>query len=312
MIRTRKLLKNQTRGSLTVEAALCLPIFLFVVIIFLYLLEFVRLQQGIQHALHETADYYAKYAYVNEKVYEQYDSTLGKEIKEFTEVLDVQEHLTSYICERTFEKFLRQKNQNLSTVVGGIDGICILQCGDYFEDGTIDLCAYYSYQIPGLLFRLKSFSCMQRVVTKGWLGEEVAAKFGEVEKNEAPQNEEVRDIVFVAETGRVYHTYRDCTHLKLDIQPTTGVEVPNKRNRNNGKYTACEICMRNKSFAADTVLYITTEGDRYHIKADCSGLKRTVYEKDRAEVEGKFPCCKRCSKRDAKNKKEAEGEVACY
>ena len=47
-------------------------------------------------------------------------------------------------------------------------------------------------------------------------------------------------------------------------------------------------------------------------KVDCSGLKRTVNEKPLAEVEGKFPCCKRCSKRDAKNKQEGEGELVCY
>ena len=38
------------------------------------------------------------------------------------------------------------------------------------------------------------------------------------------------------------------------------------------------------------VLYVTEEGECYHYKIDCSGLKRTVYMINKSQIEGKGPC----------------------
>ena len=67
------LLKKQLKeasspGSLTVEAALVLPIFLFAMLSVMYLIEAVRFSSEMSAALAETSTEYAKYAYVCESL----------------------------------------------------------------------------------------------------------------------------------------------------------------------------------------------------------------------------------------------------
>ena len=51
------------------------------------------------------------------------------------------------------------------------------------------------------------------------------------------------EIVFVAETGEVYHRDRNCSHIKLSVEAVSKSEVSSRRNVSGGKYYPCEKCM---------------------------------------------------------------------
>lgn len=60
-------MKKRLRGSLTVEAALVLPIFLIAVLTMIYIIKILFIHETVQYSLNETANEMATYAYILEK-----------------------------------------------------------------------------------------------------------------------------------------------------------------------------------------------------------------------------------------------------
>ncbi len=98
-------------------------------------------------------------------------------------------------------------------------------------------------------------------------------------------------IVYITDTGTVYHLSRSCTHLDLSIRPVDSGQVGDLRNSGGARYRRCEICG-----GGSGLVYITDEGDRYHSSLTCSGLKRTIYEIPISQV-GARRLCSRCAGR---------------
>ena len=99
-----------------------------------------------------------------------------------------------------------------------------------------------------------------------------------------------KKLVYVTDTGVVYHKNPHCTHLDLSIHAAASSELNSLRNESGGKYHACEKCVHGSSMGGS--VYITDQGDRYHNSLTCSGLKRTVYTARISEVPGKRACSK--------------------
>ena len=99
----------------------------------------------------------------------------------------------------------------------------------------------------------------------------------------------IRDegVVYITETGLVYHRDYHCTHLDLSIRMVSSEEVKRLRNKSGGKYHTCERCK-----GGTGGVYITDTGNRYHSSLSCSGLKRTVYAVPLSEIAGKRACSK--------------------
>lgn len=131
--------------------------------------------------------------------------------------------------------------------------------------------------VPG--FSIAPISYKETMRIKAWTGYE-AGGFGE----------EDDQIVYVTDTGVVYHKNPHCTHLDLSIHAAASSELNSLRNENGGKYHACEKCVHGSSMGGS--VYITDQGDRYHNSLTCSGLKRTVYTARISEVPGKRACSK--------------------
>lgn len=96
--------------------------------------------------------------------------------------------------------------------------------------------------------------------------------------------------VYVTPEGSVYHLYADCTHLNLSIEKVSFVKAKILKNEYGENYTKCEICKG----VFGSMVYITSEGNRYHAQRNCSGLKRTIRQVLLGEVENRR-CCIRCT-----------------
>jgi hypothetical protein len=96
--------------------------------------------------------------------------------------------------------------------------------------------------------------------------------------------------VYVTPEGSVYHLYADCTHLDLSIEKVTFAKANTLKNEYGENYTKCEICKE----MFGVMVYITSEGNRYHAQRNCSGLKRTIRQVPFGEVENRR-CCIRCT-----------------
>ncbi len=141
--------------------------------------------------------------------------------------------------------------------------------GDY-----VDLWIHYDCKMPFRLLGLRNISITQRVRMKKWTGYQSGTGDGTREQ-----------WVYLAENGSVYHLTRECTHLRLSIH-TMG-----KNAAVHAGYTSCNLCGSKNS--ENVFYYVTDEGERYHTKLDCSGLKRTVYMIRLSQINGRG-ACSRC------------------
>ena len=125
----------------------------------------------------------------------------------------------------------------------------------------------------------KEDKIVESAVCRPWIG------FTELENLET--------YVYITPEGSVYHLFSDCTHLKLSIRQEPLLGIEKLRNLYGEKYYRCELCREDFGI----LVYVTSEGNRYHGTRTCSGLKRTIRQVPMSQVMGRSKCL-RCSGRE--------------
>lgn len=208
-------------GSMAVEAALAIPLFLFFMITILSIIFMYQQYCMTLSELHQSGKELAMYGYFYENIIQTEDDMV-----ELVEVNKVE----SIISVMPFTTFYTKNN------------------------------------------------CYMRA----WTGYDVEMS-GEVSTEEA--------VVYITETGTVYHRNRSCTYLNLSIEMIESTELTSYQNASGENYSACEIC---GDSGIGSLYYITEYGNRYHKNLSCSGLKRTITCIRISEV-GDRIACSRCS-----------------
>ena len=295
------------RASMTVEAALVLPIFIFFMAQLLYIFDMVRLQSRFLMALHETGTQMAEYAFYTE--YAVSDvlsavvelggddslSALESELMEMVEEESVISSLTGYgvslLLSETYvsssvTKYLGEEYLDNSCLSGGAASVSYLQSQIMVSGDIIDLVA--DYRISPFLswFGVDGFSMQSRYYGHAWTGYTI----GDVSDGTEDEEDDETQMVYITPTGKVYHLSESCTYLKPSIQYIDASEVDQARNSSGARYYACETCKPVKS----GTLVITEDGNRYHSSASCSALKRTIITVPLSEVEGSMQSCSKC------------------
>ena len=238
------------RGSMTVEAALVLPVFLFAMILISYLGLLTKCQDEVQWALTRAArEASAEYGAGESKV----------------------------LASRAYY----QTKLNAYLEARGL-AVSLLKSSLLQENDEIDLIAEYQVKLPFRLITVGTCRFRQRVHTRAFTG---------VEQREYKEDQEEM-IVYVTETGKVYHRKRDCTYLKLSISQMQYADIASLRNESGGKYKPCERCVKNTEPSAGRAVWITNFGDRYHITRSCSGIKRSIKEITLSKAGKRTPCSK--------------------
>lgn len=240
------------KAGITVEASMAVPIFFFAVVSLLYLMEIMAVQTSVRSGLQYAGKVYAQEAYMSRMVVP---------FKINSDVVGA----------------IGPERLNRSIVDGGSSGIDCSGSAVSSASGIGELSARYRVRIPVPLFHISLMSFEEKIKIKTWTGYEKDG-FGR----------EKEEIVYLTETGIVYHKDYHCTHLDLSIRMVKSTEVKNLRNKSGGKYHMCERCGKKASGG----VYITDTGDRYHSSVSCSGLKRTIYAVPFSEIAGKRACSK--------------------
>lgn len=137
----------------------------------------------------------------------------------------------------------------------------------------------YSYTPIGGLIPLPKVWMHNTVKVHAWTGAS--------QENGISDGKEPEEMVYVTETGSVYHKKAGCRYLNLSLDQVSGSSISSRRNQYGEKYAPCESCSRNQPPAGS--VYITGTGNRYHNQATCSGLKRTVKLVKQSQVSGCMP-----------------------
>lgn len=243
------------KASITVEASMAVPLFFFAVVCLLYLMEIMAIQTSVRAGL--------QYA--------------GKKVAQEAAVLSV---VSPVSVKSDVINAIGAERLERSIVEGGSGGIdCSASKISPFT-GIGELSAKYKIRIPIPVFHIAVIPYEETMKIKAWTGYEKSGF--QTEKD---------TVVYVTETGIVYHKDYHCTYLDLSIRMVQAAQVENLRNRSGGKYHVCERC----GGKASGGVYVTETGDRYHSSLSCSGLKRTIYAVHISETAGKRPCAK-CGK----------------
>jgi hypothetical protein len=256
------------RAVLTVEAAIVLPIFLFVMIAVMQYVNVMETAVKFGASLSDTGKLIAASAYVSR--YGGDTDGVPELAAGALSAVYAQSRVTAQASDTSAVKNI---NMALSS---------FLQ-----EDEAIDLVLTYQIRSSISIVKLPSHFFIQRARVRAWTGRTPSLNGGE-EDEEGTGG----DYVYVTETGSVYHEDMECTYLKLSIREVDISALGMLRNNSGGIYHSCEKC---GGMSEDGRVYITNEGDRYHNSLSCSGLKRSVRQVAREEL-GSLRACSKCGK----------------
>lgn len=268
-------------AGMTVEAAVVLPLLLFLFLNLGCAIEMIRLHGRLQLALWQTGRELSVYGYAADSGELPDDGARENAWwKSLGGIVLGDVYVKNKLIRLAGGEYLDR-----SPLAHGRDGLTLWESKIFDAGDIMDITVTYSVSPWSSLAAFPSFRMANRYYTHIWNGYELS---GETEGKE----EEAR-TVYVTAGGTVYHLYRDCTHLQLSVRPVPAGAIGEYRNENGGKYRTCDKC---GTGSEGTVLYITAEGDCFHRDRDCSGLKRTVYTMKLADA-AELRLCDRCGQR---------------
>ena len=245
-------------ASLTVEAALIVPMFFFLMFWLWQIFLLLLFQLKVCEQVTNTVLQYSHLGYVEQQIEQQ-----GIDI--------------AWIYESLFWSNI----PNYDNVEGEW-----IHCKTE-EDGHILLEVSYEFLCETVFFPTISIPIIQNFRFYPYLGEQ--EKVAEQEK--IKENEE---IVYMTEYGTVYHISKTCVYLNVMLKRIFVSEIEEMRNNAGQRYTECSKCNTQQKTAQ---VYISLGGSKYHWSLQCPTVKRTIIEKKKEETNG-IPVCHKCGKQN--------------
>lgn len=265
-------------ASMTVEASLVLPLFLFFCANLLFVFEMIRFQSSMLLALHEAGEEVCEAAWFADRAFELSDLDLSS-----ADLPDFSGQVEGVLFSEGFVRNRVAKDvRGTKAVAGGTGGISYLQSEFDLKNNTVLLVADYRFR-PFVPIAAPSGIPAQAVF--------YSSTFTGYEKEEEDGDEEAEEeTVYVTATGEVYHRDRNCTYLRPSVHQVYARDLSDARNSGGGKYYPCEVCHPKRT----GILFVTKTGNRYHCRMDCPSLKRTVHAVKLlwAQENGYRPCSK--------------------
>lgn len=289
--------ERKLEGTLTVEAALVLPIFTYCMIAIIYIFQMISIHEHIQNTITEIAYETTRYAYVYHRI-EEYEEANQDENKDensgevtddsLLQNMDVifTRGIGSTYYKMQLSSHLNQDFINNSCVKNGMDGITTYLSSFMEHEDTIDIIVNYKIKIPIGIRNLDEIPMLQRVRLKGWNGKHI---------DNGTEEDSSLEEVYVATHGEVYHKTKECTYINIKVEEIPLSSLSSTKNKNGEAYRQCNICVKGQSVNSQHV-YITSTGNKYHIRLNCSSLKRTITVISITEV-GSLRPCSRCYKK---------------
>ncbi len=265
-------------AGMTVEATILLPIFMFFMLNMGSALEMIRLHGNLQLSLWDVGRKVALYSYGAEVVELLEDRETANLVQRLAEKAFAGTYVKAKTAEQAGEKYLDE-----SPIVGGSDGLFMMESDIFTEDDCVELYMTYSVKPFGGLPGNVNFRMANKYYAHLWNGYEIP---GTVDTEQA--------VAYLAENAAVYHLDRKCTHLLLSVKCIFTDEIAQARNSYGERYEECKKCVVPAGDLYKQVCYIAEDGECYHWDVDCSGLKRTVRKVTMEEAMAYAPCS-RCA-----------------
>ncbi len=246
-------------ASLTLEAALCLPFFLFLAVALMQPLQWLDRQRRVQTAVETVCeDLSLKFLFTE---------TLLKK-GESDEAPD------PAALEAAAGLWLKGK--------AGVhaDGIVIRKAELPDRNGNLCFEVSYPERIPFFPALRGGIVMRAAACRRPWTGKDGKLREQDVDRKEDETGEE---MVYVGAGMGRYHKFRDCHYLSNRYRALPGERAAAERNASGKRYTACSRCV--KGNAGNGEVYVTPEGEHYHSDRSCSAMAAYVRRVPLREVE---------------------------
>ena len=244
-------------GSLTIEAAMALPLFLFAVIILMTPMKLLNDGRKIQTALEITGEELS-----------QYVSAL-KELKRGEDLSaaglnELPDGFLEGITEQSILLYARVKMGKYEVYRDALS-VSFLRSSVLKDNETIDLIMDYRMRLPFPVLGLKSVPMSARCFRRAWIGNTLLYE---------EESGDIEEMVYVGRDSTRYHKERTCHYLFNHIRAVNETDLESIRNTGGGKYKPCSRC---SSLAKEgSIAYIMPSGEKFHSSRECSAITAYV------------------------------------
>lgn len=267
-------------ASMTVEAALVLPLLIFAAVSLILPMKIMATERRIQAGLESIGEDFSRYAYIQDALEK------GK-----LAAIPGADDFAKGFC------------KNLSAgIAAGYAQACAMGYADtrnvtsvnvirssIREDGeTFDLILDYEVHMPFPVLGLGSISRTARSRRRAWIGRD-----GRDEGEGGSGSGDGDEIVYIGRDSTRYHRSRGCHYLSNSLAVVSYELVGDRRNANGKKYHACAVC--GHGAGPGSAVYIMPSGTSFHTSKECPAITAYVRAVPLSEVEYLGPCSY-CSK----------------
>ena len=269
------------RGSMSLEAAAVVPLFLFFVMNLLFLFDAVRLQSGMQAAVQQAGEevceaaYYLRYGKGAAGEGGEESSETGAAASLAVSETFVRNKVTTYLG----EAFWRH-----SCVVGGRAGLSFAESKILTEGDHVEIVVNYRIRPFVRVIAFPDFMMQARYCGHAWVGWTPGSGLPQTSGDASESS------VYVTRYGEVYHRDSGCIYLNPQVRAVPASQVSSLRSGDGSVYYPCECCRPGKG----GIVYVTKEGNRYHADRNCGGIVRHITLMEDSEAEGHYRPCPKC------------------
>lgn len=244
-------------GSLTIEAAMALPLFLFAVVILMTPMKLLNDGRKVQTALEITGEELSQYVSALKELKRGEDlSAAGLD--------ELPDGFLEEITEQSILLYARMKMGKYE-VYRDTQSVSFLRSSVLKDKETIDLIMDYRIRLPFPVLGLKSVPMSARCFRRAWIGNTLLYE---------EESGDTEEMVYVGRDSTRYHKKRTCHYLFNHIKAVNETELESIRNTGGGIYKPCSRCSSLER--EGSIVYIMPSGEKFHSSRECSAITAYV------------------------------------
>lgn len=254
-------------ASLTVEAALVLPLFLSLVYALLLPIRWLDTQRKVQTTVEQFCEELSQYMYIIDQ--------LGGEMSDTDSWIDPEifsSGAAGLFLRGKVKKYVGDVTVDVSEVPDGEDHICLELT--------------YRENIPFFSVLSNGIAVHAAARRRCWVGLDGKLRAG----GNGTEKEET--MVYVGAGMGRYHLNSECHYISNRYESLLVSEIAARRTSGGKKITACSVCAGD--CGNGDVVYVTAEGEHYHKSTSCRAMAAYVRKVPLREVEY-LGCCFYCA-----------------
>ncbi len=276
----RTFLSSHLNGSITVEASIVLPIFVFAIISIIYFFNILYIQLTLQIHLENTAKLINASTCITTEAninFTDEESSLAETI-----IMDAAGNIALNSLFST-DELINFCNSTL--IVGGYEGLSFVGSSITDINKPIDIVLTYKVRMPFISKDLFTFKLMNKCYIKPFSGKKLIS------------NIKLSDFfVYVTKNGDVFHANKNCSHLSV----FTALKNLSELVKEYPLITPCSFCSKSDNlisrpkYQGNSYVYVTTEYDVYHYLEICPALQRYLIRLNYEDAKDTYKPCNRC------------------